>query len=110
MTTVINLNLLNFFRLKLNSFTVNDTRINAQFPDGGRRHQPEKNNVIDVTAQSRVMEDSIGDNGSDLRLPARRPVQSIAVASPAKVDKTYDRRGKMIQSFMQKGMHVDSYV
>lgn len=110
MTTVINLNLLNFFRLKLNSYTVNETRINAQFTDGGHRHQPEKDNFIDVTAQSRVAADSKGDNVSDSRLPARRPVQSLPVASPANVDKTYDRRGHMIQYFMQKGMHVDSYV
>ena len=110
MTTVINLNLLNFFRLKLNSFTVNETRINAQFTDGGRKHQPEKDNIIDVTAQSRVVADSAGGNRPDLRLPARRSVQSLPVASPANVDKTYDRRGNMIQYFMQKGMHVDSYV
>ena len=62
MTTVINLNILNFFRLKLNKYTVNDVRfnthndirLNPRHSDGNKNHSPEEEHVVDRSEERRV--------------------------------------------------------
>ena len=118
MTTVINLNILNFFRLKLNKYTVNDVRfithndIRLNPRGSGRRknHSPEKEHVIDVTPYSKVVADTETDNNNDRELTIHNFSQAGSLVQPNLINKTYDRRGNTVQYFQAKGMRVNSYV
>ena len=113
MTTVINLNILNFFRLKLNKYTVNDVRVDAHFSDTRENHSTKNEHVIDITPCSKIVADKeAGDNNG--REPAIRNFSPAELVfqpdQPAVINKTYDRRGNSVQYFQSKGMHIDSYI
>lgn len=118
MTTVINLNILNFFRLKLNKYTVNDVRfnthneirLNPRGSDRSKNHSPEKEHVIDVTPYSKVVADTETGNENDRELTIQNISEAEPVIQPAVINRTYDRRGNTVQYFQSKGTHVDSYV
>ncbi len=109
MTTVINLNILNFFRLKLNKFTVNDVQLNAQFPYRRQGTQAEREDVIDVTPYSKVVADNEVINRKDIKFPVSPYRQAEVVKGPDIINKTYDREGNKIQCCHPKGTHIDSY-
>jgi hypothetical protein len=110
MTTVINLNIVNFFRLKLNKFTVDDISSNTRVPDKRYNYSPGEKHVIDVTPYSRVIDDYEVAEGKDTKFPVSSLRKTNFVMSPPEINKTYDRRGKTIQYFQPKGVYVDSYV
>ncbi|GBD97160.1 MAG TPA: hypothetical protein ENG83_15725 [Nitrospirae bacterium] len=118
MTTVINLNILNFFRLKLNKYTVNDVRfnthndirLNPRHSDGNKNHSPEEEHVVDVTPYSKVVADTGTGNNNRGELTIPNLSQAEPVIQPAVIDRTYDRRGNTVQYFQANGVHVDSYV
>lgn len=110
MSTVINLNILNFFRLKLNNHTVNDVRINNNFSDRKKDEPRESDMVIDVTPYNRAIE-SRGDLVvRDIDVPDAKTSQTQMVLAANAVESTYDRRGNAIQIYESKGTHIDSYV
>ncbi len=109
MTTVINLNILNVIKLKLNRFTVNDIRFNAQVSDERHNSPAERDDVIDITPYSRVVTGNELDIKKDTKYPVSRPHQSRSVMRAEVIDRTYDRRGNSVEYSQPKGMHVDSY-
>ncbi|MBI4682443.1 MAG: hypothetical protein HY757_04995 [Nitrospirae bacterium] len=109
MTTVINLNILNFFRLKLNKFTVNNVQLNAQLPYRRQDTQAEREDVIDVTPYSNVVADNEGINRTGINYPVSPYRHAEVVKGSDVIDKTYDRMGNKIQCCHPKGTHIDSY-
>jgi len=110
MSTVINFNILNFFRVKLNNHTVNDVRINNNFSYRKKDESQGNDRVIDVTPYNKTF-DGRGDLIlRDVPVPGKKAPYAQLVMDPAAVDNTYDRRGNAIRIFHSKGMHIDSYV
>lgn len=109
MTTVINLNILNFFRLKFNRYTTNDVRFNTRISEKKQDQPGEKDHIIDVTPYSRVMSEAETAYENNAQLPAGEVHHPQLVHSPLRTDKTYDREGRSIQSFLPKGTQIDSY-
>ncbi|MEW6602182.1 MAG: hypothetical protein AB1499_14505 [Nitrospirota bacterium] len=109
MTTVINFNVLNFFRLKLNNHTVNDVRISNNLSRRGKDESLVNERVIDVTPYSKVY-----NGGGTLMLkdvqPPDKKVDHPRLIMGAAVENTYDRQGNSIQIYDSKGIHIDSYV
>jgi hypothetical protein len=106
MTTVINLNILNFLRLKLDEHTVNDYRLTSDLPGSNKEHSPDKEHIIDITPQNRVLKNEETDLlpvVSRFR-PARLPMPQVIE------NKTYDRKGNSVQYVHEKGINIDSYV
>ncbi|MBI4848156.1 MAG: hypothetical protein HY808_06195 [Nitrospirae bacterium] len=105
MTTVINLNFLNFFKLKLNNYTINDIRTHNQYFDNRRQNYSEAKgepvDIIDVTPNNQLV--AVPDKGSSLH---RKDVNFIV---PFEATTTYDRKGKSVQFSQEKGMRVNSY-
>lgn len=110
MTTVINLNILNFFRQESNKYTVNDIRFNTYH--SGQKHDdpPQKDNVIDVTPFSRVVSENEIVHKKPVEFPVIPARQAKPVNNPSLINKTYDRYGNTIQFLHAKGLHIDSYV
>lgn len=112
MTTVINLNLLNFFGFGPEKPAEKEVDLNAGHP--GRRENPSRWNdrVIDVTPYARVADDNKDDRSRGMACHAltRDPRRARSVAAHSVVNKTYDRKGKVIPCFLPKGMNIDSYV
>lgn len=108
MTTVINFNILNFFRL--NNYTVNDVRINNNFADRKKDESQGNDRIIDVTPSNRTFEGAGDLILRDIPVPARKAPRPQLVMGRAAIDNTYDRRGNAIQIYPSKGMHIDSYV
>jgi hypothetical protein len=104
MATVINLNILNFFKLKLNKFTVNNIHLTSYQRE---RKPPQKDIIIDVTPYSSIVDDS----EKEIVLPATTSSREVkSITRPSIVNKTYDRKGNTVHYFYSKGMHIDSYV
>ncbi|MBI5663647.1 MAG: hypothetical protein HZC49_00960 [Nitrospirae bacterium] len=110
MTTVINFNILNFFRLKQNNYTVNDVRINNNFSGRNKNESQDNDRIIDVTPLNRKFA-----AGGDL-IPRTVPVPEknapyplLAMGQTAVIN-TYDRSGNVIRMNHSKGTHIDSYV
>ncbi|MBI5408940.1 MAG: hypothetical protein HZA14_06210 [Nitrospirae bacterium] len=107
MTTVINLNFLNFFKLKLDSYTINDVRSYNRYFDNGSRNDPRQwDEVIDVTPHSPATVDNDEGRGSLAGYPKKEITRLIA---PPETNKTYDRKGRTIPYCLEKGAHVNSY-
>jgi hypothetical protein len=110
MTTVINFNFLNFFKLKLDNhnlnLNVNDNRSYNQYLDNRRQdYLPEQEDVIDVTPYSRVVDEN--DESSALQiLDAPKTKELVGNSGTHKI---YNRKGNAIQHFQEKGIHVNSY-
>ena len=103
MTTTINLNFLNFFRLKFND---NHTRINAELSEQNQNYSPGRERIIDVTPYSRAAYSEEKDNTQ-----IETTSHSARLAIPHNViARTYDRRGHSVEYTYQKGLHIDSYV
>ena len=98
MTTVINYN---FFGPGTDS-VLDDFRFRNPFSDKKQKHPPKEERTIDITAQSRVLddEDIIIETNLD------KPVFTARLADPSMSYSTYDRRGKMVRHFDAKGVHV----
>jgi hypothetical protein len=110
MTTVINLNIMNFFGLKPNKFAVNDVRLNTRNSDGRQRNSSyNKDRIIDVTPYCRVVADNEADSQKDVESSLDKALQKKNVMNNTVMGTIYDRKGRIIQCFQQKGMYVDSY-
>jgi hypothetical protein len=113
MTTVINLNILNFFKLKLNRFAVNNNvSVHNQGPEKRDNPPSEREVVIDITPQSRGISREAPVMKSFPKIPVSLPdySQPKVMADRAVINKTYDREGKTVQSGHPKGMYIDSFV
>jgi len=110
MTTVINFNLLNFFKLQLDNRSVNinnDARSYNQYFDNRRlNYVPEQEEVIDVTPYSLQLADK--DNGSEFKMLDSHKTADLPGAFGTIA--IYNRKGKTIQNFHEKGLLVNSYV
>ncbi|MBI5098087.1 MAG: hypothetical protein HZB30_02465 [Nitrospirae bacterium] len=110
MTTVINFNFLNFFKLKLDNHNINlnanDNRSYNQYLDNRRQNYfPEQEDVIDVTPYSRVVDEN--DESSALQLIDSRKTKDLVSNSGA--PNIYNRKGKTIQYFQEKGLRINSF-
>jgi hypothetical protein len=110
MTTVINLNILNFFRLKQNNYTVNDVRIHNNFSEKKQGESKRNDRVIDVTPYSRALDIRKDLMAHNVQGPEGKASQARLISGPAAIDKTYDHRGNAVQIYDSKGTYVDSYV
>ena len=110
MTTVINFNLLNFFKLKLDNRSVNinnDARSYNQYFDNRRlNYSPEQEEVIDVTPYSLELAEK--ENGSEFKMLDAHKTADLPGAFGTNA--IYNRKGKTIQNFQEKGLLVNSYV
>lgn len=105
MTTVINLNILNFFRLKFNKLLPDDAHAHMNHSDGRQRDTRGRGQVIDITQYSTSAEED------KEYLPAVRNARQADVLVPAHlINRTYDRSGRSVQHISQKGLNIDSYV
>ena len=109
MTTVINLSILNFFKLQRNEYTVNDNRVIALVSDNPTGHSPEREDVIDITPSTRVVSGNETVMNRNVTFPVRKYYQADVVMRPEEADTMYDRRGKRVPGYHQKGVYVDSY-
>lgn len=111
MTTVINLNFLNFFRLKQNNITVsNDVHtFNHDLQDRRRNYvqeEDERGLIIDVTPYRQelvVTHDKEGMTRSRLERKVHFP-------DHFRIEKIYNRNGKTVQCPEAKGLLVNAYV
>jgi len=113
MTTVINLNILNFFKLKLNKFAVhNSVHVHSQDRDRRNNRPSEGEDVIDITPQNRVISkgEPIIKSFQKIPVPLSAYSQPMPIADTAAINKTYDRKGKTVNGGHLKGMYVDSFV
>ncbi len=110
MTTVIDLNILNLFRLKLKKFTFNDIRLNTQASGTRQDYSREKNRIIDITPYCSVVADNETDSKKDKEFLPDNAHRAKFVDNPARINKTYDRRGNIVQYFHSKGLYIDSYI
>jgi hypothetical protein len=109
MTTVINFNILNFFQLKLNNYTVNDVRINNNFHDRKNDESQGNDRVIDVTPYNKTFDGNGDLMLRDIPVPDKKVPHMQLAMDPASVCNTYDRSGNAIQIYHSKGMLIDSY-
>ncbi|MBI5742047.1 MAG: hypothetical protein HZA16_15185 [Nitrospirae bacterium] len=111
MTTVINLNFLNFFRLRVNNNITlnNDARSYNQYLDNRRQYYSSEqdgfSDVIDITPYSPAIVDNRDNTGSLSRETEKRHY----FTNPAKVENTYNHKGKTVQLVDSKGLLIDSY-
>jgi hypothetical protein len=110
MTTVINFNILNFFRLTQNNHTVNDVRINNNISSSKKDESAGSDRTIDVTPYNRMTAGSGELIVRDNPVPDRKVPHAQLIMVPAAADNTYDRRGNAIRIYQSKGTHIDSYV
>lgn len=110
MTTVINFNFLNFFKLKLDNHNINlnanDNRSYNQYLDNRRQnYSPEQEEVIDITPYSLVVDKN--DESSELQLIDTHKEKNLF--SNFGAPNIYNREGKTIQYFQEKGLHINSF-
>jgi hypothetical protein len=109
MTALINLNILNFFRLKEDNSTVNNVRFNTVSPEKHHDDGPARERVIDVTPFSRVVAD---DSDHESEGPSHSLIdyrqRALSRHAPA-LNSTYNRQGRAPHYHYPKGMHVDLY-
>jgi hypothetical protein len=105
MTTVINFNILNFFKSGLDKYRLYDAPPNKKRSE--EKHNPStgRNRIIDVTQSSRVV---TYENEPEAYVRNARP--ALSVLPDRRMTETYDRRGRAIQFISHKGLNVDSYV
>ncbi len=107
--TVINLNILNFFKLQRNSSTVHDNRAITLVSDKRTGPSPGREDVIDITPST----DVVAGNAAAVKRDAAFPVSTYSRADglqrPQGPDTMYDRRGNRVPGYHPKGVYVDSY-
>jgi hypothetical protein len=109
MTSVINLNILNFFKLHEDNSTVNNVRFNTVSLEKHQGDGPARERVIDVTPFSRVVSD---DADHESEAPPRYPVnykQGGPAGHALAMNTTYNRQGRRRHYYSPKGVHVDLY-
>lgn len=110
MTTVINFNFLNFFKLKLDKRSINisnDVRsYNQYFDNRSLNYSPEQEEIIDVTPYSLELAEK--DNGPEFKMLDAHRAAALPDAFGTKA--IYNRKGKTIQYFQEKGLLVNSYI
>ena len=109
MTALINLNILNFFKLNEDNSTVNNVRFNTVSPEKHQDDRLSRERVIDVTPFSRVITD---DSENEFESPAQHLIEykqrSLSRNAPV-LSTTYNRQGRAGHYNYPKGMHVDLY-
>lgn len=105
MTTVINFNILNFFRRGLDQYGFKDARPDSQLSQERQNSSAGRDRVIDVTPSSRVLYDE-----SETATYSRNARQAWPLVPKNSISETYDRMGNSVQFVYQKGLHVDAYV
>ena len=105
MTTVINFNLLNFFKPGLDQYGFHDARSDKQLSEEKQNSASDRNRIIDVTQSSSVVYDE-----SESAAYSRNARQAPSVVTTHLMTETYDRRGQSVQFISHKGLNVDSYV
>lgn len=110
MTTVINFNFLNFFKLRLDNRSVNinnDVRsYNQYFDNRSLNYSPEQEEVIDVTPYNFELAEK--DNIPEFKLlDVQRTAQRPGALRNQAI---YSRKGNTIQYLQEKGLLVNSYV
>ncbi len=109
MTTIINFNFINFFKLKLDDHNINlntnDNRLYNQYLDNRRQnYSPEQEEVIDITPYSRVIDKNY--ESSDFQLIDNKEKDLFSNFGAPNI---YNREGKTIQHFQEKGLHINSF-
>lgn len=103
MTTVINLNFLNFFGPGADNHAAHDTRLNTRSSGQQHNSSSQEGRIIDVTPRSTNQRESrpvpVAANSDQIK---RITPQAMAAM-------TYDRRGNSVQYAFQKGQYIDSY-
>lgn len=105
MTTVINFNILNFFKPGLDRYEFHDARPDNQPSEEKQKSSNGKHRTIDVTQSSRVGYDESGPAAYNRIARQAQPVVPTHLIS-----ETYDRRGRSVQFISRKGLNIDSYV
>jgi hypothetical protein len=109
MTTVINLNILNFFKLQHNSSTVNDNRTITLVSDNRTGHYPEREDVIDITPSTSMVIGNETAMKRDITFPLSKYSPADEVMGHERANTMYDRRGNRVSGYHPKGVYVDSY-
>jgi hypothetical protein len=110
MTSVINLNILNFFKLQEDNSTVNNVRFNTVSLEKHQDNGTAGERVIDVTPFSSVVSD---DTDREFECPSRHLIdhkQSSPARHAPALNTTYNRNGRVRHLNSVKGIHVDLYV
>jgi len=102
MTTVINYN---FFGFNLDSI-FGDFALKNRHSEKRRNYSPNDERVIDITAQSRVLDSD--ENSIEINLD--KTLLAARLSDLSMINITYDRKGKIVRHFDSTGLHVDSYV
>jgi hypothetical protein len=102
MTTVINYN---FFGPDTDSI-FGDLGLKNRSSNKKRNHSPKEERTIDITAQSRVLD----EDDNNIERDSRKHSMAARLANPSEVSTTYDRQGKIVQHFNSTGMHVNCKV
>ncbi len=106
MTTVINLNLVNFFKLNLDNTLPSEIRQHNQFYNRKQNHPTEDDKIIDITPR----EQRLVDDSEETMLDLRKPQKTANPVNPAHINKIYDQSGMAIQYLSEKGIFIDTYV
>lgn len=101
MTTVINLSL---FNLNLDKPALSDFRFNKQSHDKNQHEYLERNLVIDVTHESKVILDD-----EDIKKSRPESLQNHNRLKDTPINSTYDRLGRMVRPFYEKGIYLNAY-
>jgi hypothetical protein len=110
MAAVINLNFLNFFKLKEDNSTVSNVRFNTFSFEKEQRENPAKDRIIDITPFSRVIADA-SDNDAEDSNPALIDYRKAGHHKYSSTfSRPYDRNGKAVEDDYPKGLHLDLYV
>ncbi len=102
MTTVINLNVFNYYKLDPDRFRAADLDLNPLASDRNKDYSAVKEEVIDVTDSYRVVADEEVVRSENSGFPTHLK-ESLA-------GKTYNRKGHKVPLFQAKGIYVDSFV
>lgn len=106
MTTVINLNLVNFFRLDIDNTPLPEIRQHNQLYNRKQNRPHEDDKIIDITPQ----EQRLVDDSEETMLDLRKPQKIASPLNPAHINKTYDQSGMAVQYLYEKGALIDTYV
>jgi len=105
MTTVINLNILNVYNLKQNTFRATNIRSRDEDDNYNKYSRTSQERVIDITPEFRALNETVNSRPYKKGYPAYRGKVTVNNVR----DGLYDRNGRSVQNSQAKGMHVDSY-
>lgn len=102
MTTVINYN---FFGINSDAI-FGDFGLKNRPSDKNQGHSPKQQRTIDITAQSRVLD----EDDNNIRREIKKHRMAEGFTGPYSILSTYDRQGRPVQLFDSKGLYVDCRV